>query len=532
MCGILGYIGEGFELIRFRQALKQLHHRGPFGEGIVTLPKGAMGMTRLPMSSAEPVILPVKVGEKHVAYNGEVYAPGQEINGEICLLLDGIAQGSLPDGMYTLAAWHPQTSSLTLLRDIYGIKPLYYCYQETQGRLCFSSELMPLLTMLGRRSPDTEAIAQVIAAGVTLDGQTLFSGIRLAGPGEQLTFTLDGERAHLVQRYQFKTSIQPATESLEETLSQAINQCKTTFRPSALLLSGGVDSNLLNTWLDVDFPKFTLELEYAREEIHSQTNLHRVSLTQPTFMSVLRQAVKNFGGATRMSSLLMYQQLADAIGDAGYHCVLLGEGADELFWGYPRHLTLWQHPLTFTPRTFAQTWFGDYHGNAALFSTSVAAKLCDQIDTLSATILRNGHEEAIAHFDLHYSLEPLLRRADHLFMSRTIEARTPYLHAGLGHLARRSARIVDGIAKFPLCNLLQQRFPDWQWQPKQHFRLPFAHWPLAVNEMRSHLHQTCSSLHNLGLVNLNSVHIDAMDSSQLFTLTTLSLWQQEYEGYL
>ncbi|MCL1028219.1 hypothetical protein [Serratia silvae] len=42
-------------MTRFRRALEQLHHRGPYGEGLMTLPGGALGMTRLPMSSAAPV---------------------------------------------------------------------------------------------------------------------------------------------------------------------------------------------------------------------------------------------------------------------------------------------------------------------------------------------------------------------------------------------------------------------------------------------------------------------------------------------
>ncbi|WP_448672242.1 asparagine synthase-related protein, partial [Escherichia coli] len=78
------------------------------------------------------------------------------------------------------------------------------------------------------------------------------------------------------------------------------------------------------------------------------------------FMPLLRRAVGNFGGATRMSSLLMYQRLADGIGEQGYHCVLLGEGADELFWGYPRHLELWRRRDAPEPRRFAAAWFGEY----------------------------------------------------------------------------------------------------------------------------------------------------------------------------
>ncbi|MBF2976510.1 asparagine synthetase B, partial [Pseudomonas aeruginosa] len=78
-------------------------------------------------------------------YNGEVYQAGCEIHGEIRLLLDGLQRGVLPDGMYALASWDPQTRQLTLLRDEFGIKPLYYSYQPERGLLAFASEPRALL---------------------------------------------------------------------------------------------------------------------------------------------------------------------------------------------------------------------------------------------------------------------------------------------------------------------------------------------------------------------------------------------------
>ncbi|MDQ1890156.1 hypothetical protein RAQ08_17420, partial [Pseudomonas aeruginosa] len=165
MCGILGYVGTGFSVSRFAGALRLLAHRGPFGEGIAALPNGAIGMTRLPMSGAAAVPLPPQEGQRRVAYNGEVYQAGCEIHGEIRLLLDGLQRGVLPDGMYALASWDPQTRQLTLLRDEFGIKPLYYSYQPERGLLAFASEPRALLHLLGGARADAEAIAQVVAAG-------------------------------------------------------------------------------------------------------------------------------------------------------------------------------------------------------------------------------------------------------------------------------------------------------------------------------------------------------------------------------
>ncbi|HEJ3433785.1 TPA: TauD/TfdA family dioxygenase [Pseudomonas aeruginosa] len=425
MCGILGYAGTGFSVSRFAGALRLLAHRGPFGEGIAALPNGAIGMTRLPMSGAAAVPLPPQEGQRRVAYNGEVYQAGCEIHGEIRLLLDGLQRGVLPDGMYALASWDPQTRQLTLLRDEFGIKPLYYSYQPERGLLAFASEPRALLHLLGGARADAEAIAQVVAAGVPLEGQTLFQQVRLLLPGEVLRFDLSQERPRLCQRQRLATAPASEVDSLDEQLGETLERCRQTFRPCALLVSGGVDSNLLGSYLDPQLQRFHLCLEGDEESLLPHPRLQRFELRQEAFMPLLRRAVGNFGGATRMSSLLMYQRLADGIGEQGYHCVLLGEGADELFWGYPRHLELWRRRDAPEPRRFAAAWFGEYRRKAALLAEPAGRRVAERIEELAHEALGQGLEAAIGQFDLHYSLEPLLRRADHLLMSRTIEARTP-----------------------------------------------------------------------------------------------------------
>ncbi|WP_322101355.1 asparagine synthase C-terminal domain-containing protein [Pseudomonas aeruginosa] len=336
----------------------------------------------------------------------------------------------------------------------------------------------------------------------------------------------------LCQRQRLATAPASEADSLDEQLGETLERCRQTFRPCALLVSGGVDSNLLGSYLDPQLQRFHLCLEGDEESLLPHPRLQRFELRQEAFMPLLRRAVGNFGGATRMSSLLMYQRLADGIGEQGYHCVLLGEGADELFWGYPRHLELWRRRDAPEPRRFAAAWFGEYRRKAALLAEPAGRRVAERIEELAHEALGQGLEAAIGQFDLHYSLEPLLRRADHLLMSRTIEARTPYLHGALAQRAGRLQRIVGDTAKAPLVALLEQREKRWQAQPKRHFRLPFERWPQALGEMRRHLAERLPALHDLGLEGLDAPSVAALPGDQLFTLTTLSLWQQEYGASL
>lgn len=226
----------------------------------------------------------------------------------------------------------------------------------------------------------------------------------------------------------------------------------------------------------------------------------------------------------------MYQRLADGIGEQGYHCVLLGEGADELFWGYPRHLELWRRRDTPEPRRFAAAWFGEYRRKAALLAEPAGRRVAERIEELAHEALGQGLEAAIGQFDLHYSLEPLLR-ADHLLMSRTIEARTPTCMAPW----RSAPGASSGSSATP------PRHRWWRsWSSARNAgrrsrngisacRSNVGRRPL---EMRRHLAERLPALHDLGLEGLDAPSVAALPGDQLFTLTTLSLWQQEYGASL
>lgn len=531
MCGILGYVGTGFSVSRFAGALRLLAHRGPFGEGIAALPNGAIGMTRLPMSGAAAVPLPPQEGQRRVAYNGEVYQAGCEIHGEIRLLLDGLQRGVLPDGMYALASWDPQTRQLTLLRDEFGIKPLYYSYQPERGLLAFASSRGRCCTCSAAPAPTPRRSPRWSPPACRWKARPCSSRSVCCCPA-RCCASISPRSVRASASASGWPPPRPARRTA--STSSSVKPSNAAARPSAPApcwsAAGSIPTCSAATWTR-SCNASTCAWKATRKAC-CHPRLQRFELRQEAFMPLLRRAVGNFGGATRMSSLLMYQRLADGIGEQGYHCVLLGEGADELFWGYPRHLELWRRRDAPEPRRFAAAWFGEYRRKAALLAEPAGRRVAERIEELAHEALGQGLEAAIGQFDLHYSLEPLLRRADHLLMSRTIEARTPYLHGALAQRAGRLQRIVGDTAKAPLVALLEQREKRWQAQPKRHFRLPFERWPQALGEMRRHLAERLPALHDLGLEGLDAPNVAALPGDQLFTLTTLSLWQQEYGASL
>ncbi len=532
MCGILGFFSPKYDVKRFQQALKLLNHRGPYGQGFVCFANGALGMARLPMSGNLPVAVPPQVSGYTAAFNGEVYSPGHQLKDEVSSLISGLQRSKVPDGMYAISYWDEINKELVLYRDQFGIKPLYYVYHPEQALLAFASELEPLLKLLDNVRIDLETVAQIVATGVSLDFSTLFEGIKILNPGTKLTFSYTDRGFRLRRKETIKNLLVSESTRTEDLIGQSIDACKDTFRQTALLVSGGVDSNLISSYLDPGFERFNLSIEGCNDCPVSDSTVRKICFGESEFMVTLRKAVCNFGSASRMTSLLMYQKLSDGVADAGYHSVIVGEGADEMFWGYSRHIELWNSRHNISATKFAGFWFGDYENNSSCLSNMRRAVLCDQVADLASDALNEGFNTAVERFDLNYSLEPLLRRSDHLLMSRTIEARTPFLHGGLPYSLPTDRRVWNGVGKAKLYEILSKRTPAWRPREKQHFRAPIEEWTTALKEMRCELKRSLSFLQNSGLEGLNNTMIDELQAPQLFTLTTLSIWGQEYGKYL
>jgi len=532
MCGILGYFSPKFDVIHFQQALKSLNHRGPYGQGFTCLANGALGMVRLPMSGNSPMAVPPQVLNYTVAFNGEVYTPGHQLKDEVETLILALRKSSVPDGMFAIAYWDEVNRELVLYRDQFGIKPLYYIYQPEHSLLAFSSELKPLLELLNKPRINKKVVAEIVSTGVSLEFSTLIEGVNLLAPGTKMTFSLTDQGFHLRRTEVIKSESRKDFREIEELIGKSLDVCKDTFRKTALLISGGVDSNILNTYLDLGYERFNLQIEGHNDSPPNNTLVKKIKFSEHDFLETLRKAVKNYASASRMTSLLMYQKLSDGLGDAGYHSVIVGEGADEMFWGYSRHLELWENHNNLNTNKFATYWFGDYFSNSHYLSDNLRQSTCETIDKLTRDALSQGFESAIEIFDLNYSLEPLLRRSDHLLMSRTIEARTPFLHCGLAYSLPRNSRVQNGLGKAELYKILRKRSPTWVPRAKKHFRAPLSDWNNAKTAMRKEVSDSLDFLQQVGLEKLTPNTISVIPDEQLFTLTTLSIWKQEFGKYL
>ena len=137
--------------------------------------------------------------------------------------------------------------------------------------------------------------------------------------------------------------------------------------------------------------------------------------------------------------------------------------------------------------------------------------------------------------DRHYSMEPLLRRTDHLFMQNAIEARVPYLHAGIPHFAKQLGfkRINSSSTKYPLTQLIKKRIANFSIMPKQHFRAPINQWKETLKLDHFFTEARIEILSTLGVeINRFKEFYEHNSTSTLFPLITLVVWYEEFKEYL
>ena len=378
MCGICGQynFGNGRPASRATVAAmaQSIAHRGPDDDGFHYSGSLGLGFRRLsiidlagghqPMSDAQESVW--------VAFNGEIYnfpELRRELEGlghqfrtrsDTEVIVHGYKQWGSEvlnhlNGMFGLAIWDERARRLVLARDPAGIKLIYY--RVDNGSVVFGSELRAVLAALPQRPAlDTTALNLFLRYRYTPAPLTLYDGVRKLAPGTMAVFEQGAWRVERWYRYEPQpvpstTSDAEATQALAEVYGRAMKRHLLSDVPVGLLLSGGMDSGLLLALMNQHgsaWPTYTVgygregfkddELEDAAATArhfgarHAQVELSRQSFeaSLPHIVSVLEEPIAS------SSIVPMYHVCARARQDV--KVALIGQGPDELFGGYTRHL--------------------------------------------------------------------------------------------------------------------------------------------------------------------------------------------------
>lgn len=377
MCGICGQFNfESLAPVR-RPAIeamaRTIAHRGPDDEGYFFDSPLGFGFRRLsiidlsgghqPMSNAEESVWVIFNGEiynfhelkRELEQHGHVFRTKSDTE----VIIHGYMQWgdevlNRLNGMFGLAIWDVRQRRLVLARDAMGIKLLYYKIER--GSLYFGSEMRPICAaMQDKPDIDPASLNLFLRYRYTPSPYTILKGVRKLAPGTKLV--AQNGSCEVSRWYNFRPTPFAPTKSPDEAREELLELYKGAIRrqlisdvPVGLLLSGGIDSSLLLALMNLNgkaWPTYTVgygssfaddELSDAAETARALGSNHTsVRLTKSVFEESLPKIVASLEEPIATSSIVpMYFVCQRARQDV--KVALVGQGPDELFGGYKRHL--------------------------------------------------------------------------------------------------------------------------------------------------------------------------------------------------
>jgi len=373
MCGISGIISAensvGQNESAIGKVVKCMSHRGPDARGIRSFQNGAFGHNRLAIIDLDPRSnqpMECDLTKNLIVFNGEIYNfqdlrreleySGFDFrtNSDTEVLLKGFAAWndklwSKLDGFFSIALWENKTASLRLVRDPFGIKPLYYGSKDAS--FYFSSEMKPLIqNNLISSDIDYQSISDYFTYSYVCAPKTPFKNIKQVEPGTFLV--LNNNHDLIVQSYwRIEQSInhlnyEENKEILLDKLKMSINASLISDVPVGLLLSGGVDSNIIFNLLNksdqdqvqcitatFSDDKFD-EGRIVKEAYGERRNLNYVDGGTSDVLESYLSTVKALDTLNSNTAAMPEQQLFSGTKKNNLKVMLTGSGLDEMFGGY------------------------------------------------------------------------------------------------------------------------------------------------------------------------------------------------------
>lgn len=373
MCGILGVWNQQkvIDTSQFLAALNTLNHRGPNQEShwLNTKKSVALGHKRLSIIGIENGLQPISNEDKtcHIVVNGAFYAYEKirfnlqkkghifktESDSEIAIHLYeeyGLDFIHHLKGEFSLLLFDEKKQKMIAARDRFGIKPLCYYHQNNQW--IFASEAKAILKMGVSPTWNENALSMMMNMQYLPSNESVFDKIQQVKPAHLLEITSTNVREinywDLDYSKRINVSEKEAVENIQYLLENAVKERLNTKLPVACHLSGGIDSainlaytsKLANYQVDcftASFPNQVHDESHIAKEIADYLGAkhHIVEISPLQLMEEMENAVYFSESLAINGHLAAKYILNKKIHQQNYKIVLGGEGADELFFGYP-----------------------------------------------------------------------------------------------------------------------------------------------------------------------------------------------------
>jgi asparagine synthase (glutamine-hydrolysing) len=496
MCGICGVInlrGEEVSPVLLRKMTDSISHRGPDGEGWYRDKNVGLGHRRLAILDLSPAghqPMITRDGRFALTYNGEIYnhseirveleALGHQFrsrtDSEVVLL--AWAQWGTKcitrfNGMFAFAIWDSLCEEITLVRDRYGVKPLYYA--AVSDSFVFGSEQRAVLEhpAVGRQM-NMKALYEYFTFQNIFTDRTLNENIKILPAGHYLTISGRTGFSKSVRYWDFHFS-EPSgnfdareyEEELDRLLRQAVSRQLLSDVEIGSYLSGGMDSGTLTALASKELPyikTFTcgFDLSSASGIELGFDERERAEAMSALFKTEHYEMVLKSGDMERAMSAVVQQLEEPRVGQSYPNfyvsrlaskfvkVVLSGAGGDELFGGYPWRYFPGTEETTFDE--YVDKYYSYWH---RLVSNTQLRKLFHPVksrveDVWTRDIFRDvfsNHENELKtpsdfvnhslYFEAKTFLHGLLVVEDKLSMAHGLETRVPFLDNDLVDFAMR-----------------------------------------------------------------------------------------------
>lgn len=564
MCGICGIADANSSPAIREERVKKMNaaqaRRGPDDEGVETVGLVTLGHRRLSiidLSSAghQPFRFEGKKGSYTLSFNGEIYnfeALKKELEKReysfktktdtevICALYDahGVEGFKKMRGIFAFALWDEAKERAVLVRDHFGVKPLYY--YQSGSMLAFASSVRALASSgVFRPEGNNDAKIGFLLFGSVQEPHTTVKNV-LSLPAGYVGIW-DGKLLELKPYFSpvesFLNSARPhinfndAVAEVRKRMEEAVRLNLVSDAPLGIFLSGGLDSSVLAALAarERTVPVTTLSISFDESEYNEKAFQDLVAKRIKSDHREVRLRKQDFFDSFDSIFDAMDQPTVDGINtyfvskaahDAGLKVVLSGLGSDEMFMGYSHFKrasfvsNLWKLPksvrvlflsaarlggVQYRKLEFLKErgWIGQYGIFRGLFSPDEAAHLAGCSTAAVSDYIRRaseeletstgGHlgelesEQALSYLELVlYMRNQLLRDTDVMSMRHSIEARVPFLDTELVRYVTSLSpklKLQGDFNKQLLTEAVRDLIPREVFERKKMgFTFPFAEW--------------------------------------------------------
>ena len=526
MCGFLGCFEGDFDKAK---AMTSLAHRGPdsrdeYSAGALYLKHYRLAIIGTQEAAHQPMMS--RDGNVILAFNGEIYnyreiatwmgQPQLADDGDTRVLVEflaqhGIARLDMLNGMFAIAVYFRTTRDFYLIRDRFGVKPLYYC--EVDNGLYFASEIKSLRG-LSPTSLNSERARNYLDYGIYPGGKyTFFEGIHQVEAGTWLQRRDDTQNEH--RYYDLRAECgqlleeKPDVDEYESLLEDAIRLRLRSDVPISMHYSGGTDSTalLLKTKevLGWDFPIAAFSMAFddpafdesrLAESYCAQIGVqhHKVTLSAAEVPALAAQLHyfedEPYGGIPTIA----YYKLNMAERKKGYIVSIEGQGGDETFGGYVYHAYMAMYDLVQSGanpsllKTLLQTYRVELSQVVPAAERLIAAGFqahTDLTDLRESATLRRPEMfidwlKTIQLYDtLSNKIPRTLRFNDRAAMACGREIRFPLLDyrvLGCGLALSHEQKYAHGLNKAPLRKIIRRHLHGVYAEPKRSVVTPQTQW--------------------------------------------------------